>query len=638
MCGISGIFDIKERRHIDEQLLRAMNDSVSHRGPDDFGYHLEPGVGLGHRRLSIIDLAGGKQPIYSADGSVAVTFNGEIYNYQELRKELQKAGRQFSTNSDTEVIVCGWEEWGPECVSRFNGMFAFVIWDAKRQCVFAARDRIGIKPFYYATTADNFFVFGSELKVLLEHPRLNRQIKATAVEDYFTFGYVPEPYTILEDVYKLPPGHTLLVKRGEPVPEPREYWNISFERHGAYDLASAQAEILERLQESVRLRMIADVPLGAFLSGGVDSSAVVAMMSRLSDDPVRTCSISFGDPAFNEARYADQVARHLSTQHYVEQVDPDDFDLVDHLAFLYDEPYADSSAMPTYRVCELARKQVKVALSGDGGDENFAGYRRYRWHMYEEKVRRVLPQSIRGPMFEFLGRVYPKMDWAPQIFRAKSTLEAIARDSLEGYLHSVSIFPNNLRSGLFAEDFKRELGGYQAIEHFRRYAADAPTDDPLSLIQYLDFKTYLPGDILTKVDRTSMAQGLEVRVPLLDHTFVDWVSGLRPEDKLRRREGKFLFKQSLNEVLPNDILYRPKMGFAVPIGSWFRGPLKNKVHSVLSGEGLGDSGFFDPDRLRSIANEHFNGQRDHTSIIWALLMFDGFHRRVMRGAVSAAAA
>ncbi|NNF17396.1 MAG: amidotransferase 1, exosortase A system-associated [Gammaproteobacteria bacterium] len=638
MCGISGIFDYREKRRIDESLLRRMNDTVSHRGPDDFGTHVEPGVGLGHRRLSIIDLAGGKQPIYNTDGTVAITFNGEIYNYQELRAELRQLGCIFATDSDTEVIVHGWQVWGPECVSRLNGMFAFVIWDRNQDCVFAARDRIGIKPFYYACTADDFFLFGSELKVLLEHPGLERNIMPGAVEDYFTFGYVPEPYTILKNVFKLPPGHTLLVRRGQSVPEPRQYWDISFAPHGNYRVADAEAEIIERLQESVRLRMIADVPLGAFLSGGVDSSAIVAMMSQLSDAPVRTCSISFGDPEFNEARYADQVAKHLQTQHYVEQVDPEDFDLIDHLSYLYDEPYADSSAMPTYRVCELARKQVKVALSGDGGDENFAGYRRYRWHMYEEKVRRRLPQGVRGPLFGTLGRLYPKLDWAPQVLRAKSTLEALGRDSLAGYLHSVSIFPTGLRQRLFSDAFKRELAGYQSIEHFRRYAADAPTDDGLSLVQYLDFKTYLPGDILTKVDRTSMAQGLEVRVPLLDHTFVDWVSGLRPGDKLHGREGKHIFKTSLEQLLPHDILYRPKMGFAVPIGSWFRGPLKDKVAHVLGGEGLADSGFFDVDQLRKIGQDHFSGKSDYTAIIWALLMFDGFHNRVMRGDDARAAA
>ncbi len=638
MCGISGIFDYQQSRPVDEGLLRRMNNTVSHRGPDDFGLHIEPGVGLGHRRLSIIDLEGGKQPIFNADGSVAITFNGEIYNYQELRTELKQMGYAFTTNSDTEVIVHGWEAWGEKCVERLNGMFGFVIWDRNRQCVFAARDRIGIKPFFYAYTPDQHFIFGSELKVLLEYPGMPRRILPSAVEDYFTFGYVPEPHTILDNVYKLPPGYTLLVERGKPPAAPKQYWDISFSAHSPImTQADIEHEILERLQESVRLRMIADVPLGAFLSGGVDSSAIVGMMANISDKPVQTCSISFGDPAFNEARYADQVAKHLNTNHHVEQVDPEDFDLIDHLSYLYDEPYADSSAMPTYRVCELARKHVKVALSGDGGDENFAGYRRYRWHMYEERIRSRLPQGIRGPLFGGLGKVYPKMDWAPQMFRAKSTFEALGRDSLAAYLHSVSIFPTGLRQKLFSSGFKRELGDYRSIEHFRRHARNAPTDDALSMVQYLDFKTYLPGDILTKVDRTSMAQGLEVRVPLLDHTFVNWVSGLQPDVKLHGREGKYAFKKSLENMLPHDILYRPKMGFAVPIGSWFRGPLKHKVEQCLEGGVLADSGFFDADRLRSIGQTHFSGKSDHTSIIWALLMFEGFYKRVMMPAQSVAA-
>jgi asparagine synthase (glutamine-hydrolysing) len=355
------------------------------------------------------------------------------------------------------------------------------------------------------------------------------------------------------------------------------------------------------------------------------------MMAALSNGPVNTCSISFGDPRYNEANYAAEIARRYRTNHYVEQVESDDFDLIDRLATVYDEPYADSSAIPTYRVCELARKRVTVALSGDGGDENLAGYRRYRWHVYEERVRSALPQSIRGPVFGLLGTIYPKADWAPRIFRAKSTLQALARNSLEGYFHSVSIVPDSLRARLFSHSFRWELQGYQAIEVLKTHALRAPTNHPLSLVQYLDMKTYLPGDILTKVDRASMAHSLEVRVPILDHELVEWISGLPPEFKLRNREGKFIFKRALESYLSNDILYRQKMGFAVPLANWFRGPLHERVRDAVLGSVLLDSGYFDQDFLRRLVEQHQSGIGEHSAVLWALLMFEAFQRNVQTG-------
>ncbi|MFK7886872.1 MAG: XrtA/PEP-CTERM system amidotransferase [Gammaproteobacteria bacterium] len=631
MCGISGIFDTQTAAPVDEQLLRVMNDSMEHRGPDDFGLHIEVGVGLGHRRLSIIDLEGGKQPIANEDGSVIVTYNGEIYNFQPLREQLINKGHTFRTNSDTEVIVHGYEEWGVDCVKRFNGMFAFAVYDRNKQTLFMARDRLGIKPLYYSILPNGRLLFGSELKALQQHSELSNSISARSIEDYFTFGYVPDPDTILEGVHKLAPGYSLLLERGKPVPKPHQYWDLPFEPGPERAQADLEEELLARLEEAVKRRMIADVPLGAFLSGGVDSSAIVALMSGLSDNPVSACSISFGDPEFNEVKYAKQVADYLGTQLQVRQVDQHDFDLLDKLGGLYDEPYADSSAMPTYRVCKLAREGVKVALSGDGGDENFAGYRRYRWHAYEEKVRRFLPQGIRGPLFGTLGRLYPKLDWAPKFLRAKSTLEAIGRDTTEGYLHGVSIFPAPLRRKLLSEQTMSDLQGYRSIDRFNALAANAPTNDSLSLVQYLDFKTYLPGDILTKVDRASMAHGLEVRVPFLDHEFVEWVSGIDVGMKLHGREGKHVLKSALTRKLPRDILYREKMGFAVPLGSWIRGPLRERVESSVCGERMADSGFFNPAMLKQVFDDHVAGRRDYTPVLWGLLMFDGFLGRTGAG-------
>jgi asparagine synthase (glutamine-hydrolysing) len=606
-----------------------MNASQYHRGPDAGGVHAEPGVGLAHRRLSIIDLSTGQQPLYNEDGSVVVVFNGEIYNFQELVAELAGAGHVFRTHSDTEVIVHGWEQWGEACVTRFRGMFAFGLWDRNRETLFLARDRLGVKPLYYARLPDGMWVFGSELKALLAHPGLPRQIDPAAVEDYFAYGYVPEPRTIFKDVFKLGPGCALALKRGSPPAQPVAYWDVPFKPAGAVTEQEAVEELIRRLRESVKLRMISDVPLGAFLSGGVDSSAVVAMMAGLSPDPVVTCSISFGDPAFNESAYARAVAQRYRTRHHVEQVDPDDFSLLDRLAALYDEPYADSSAIPTYRVCELARKTVTVALSGDGGDENFGGYRRYRWHLHEERVRSLLPLTVRRPVFGLLGQLYPKADWAPRVLRAKSTLQALARNSVEGYFHSVSILHDGMRRELFSDRFRDELQGYAAIEVLRRHAARAPSDHPLSLIQYLDLKTYLVGDINTKVDRASMAHSLEVREPLMDHPLVEWLSSLPPEFKVRGGEGKYLLKKSLEPYLSDEILYRPKMGFAVPLARWFRGPLRQAVRNAVLGPVLADTGWFNPAYLRRLVEDHQSGRRDYSATLWTVLMFESFLRNVM---------
>ena len=423
MCGITGIFDTRGGSAINRAVLQRMNDSQLHRGPDEGNLHIEPGVGLGHRRLSIIDLATGQQPLFNEDGSVVVVFNGEIYNYQQLIPELQALGHVFHTRSDTEVIVHAWESWGADCVKRFRGMFAFALWDRNRQTFFMARDRLGVKPLYYALLDDGTLLFGSELKSILAHGGMRRDIDPLAVEEYFALGYVAEPRTIFRQAKKLSPAHTLTLKIGQPMGEPVPYWDVRFSLDNPISQVDARAELVQRLNESVRLRMIAEVPLGAFLSGGVDSSAVVALMAGLSPEPVNTCSIGFDDPSFNESAFAQTVADRYHTSHRLEIVKSDDFDLIDTLARMYDEPYADSSAIPTYRVCQLARKHVTVALSGDGGDESFGGYRRYRLHMMEERMRAALPQSVRGPVFGLLGGLYPKADWAPRIFRAKTTFE-----------------------------------------------------------------------------------------------------------------------------------------------------------------------------------------------------------------------
>ena len=626
MCGITGIFDTRLARDVSRADLHRMNESQTHRGPDEGSLHLEPGVGLGHRRLAIIDVATGQQPLFNEDGSVVVVFNGEIYNYQDLIPELQSFGHVFHTKSDTEVIVHAWEQWGEQCVERFRGMFAFALWDRNRQTFFMARDRLGVKPLYYALLDDGMLLFGSELKSLLAHGGLKREIDPYAVEEYFALGYVPEPRTIFKQARKLPPAHTLVIRRGQAVPEPREYWDVRFTLDAKISDADAHQELIRRLDESVRLRLIAEVPLGAFLSGGVDSSAVVASMARLSGTPVNTCSIGFDDPKYNESQFAQMVADRYQTRHFTEVVGSDDFDLIDTLARLYDEPYADSSAIPTYRVSQLARKRVTVALSGDGGDETFGGYRRYQMHLMEERMRSAVPDAVRRPLFGLLGRIYPKADWAPRMFRAKTTFEGMARSSVEAYFHSMSVIREPLRSQLYTPHFKSMLGGYSALDVFNKHAANAGTDDPLALIQYIDTHTYLVGDINTKVDRASMAHSLEVREPLMDHKLVEWAATLPSAFKLQGSNGKMFFKKALEAKLPDDVLYRPKMGFAVPLARWFRGPLRQRVRKSLLGGPMLDSGWFNPTCIREMVEQHEAGTRDHSTPLWTLLMYDAFLR------------
>lgn len=629
MCGISGIFDTRGRREIDREALKRMNESQHHRGPDEGGLHFEPGLGLGHRRLSIIDLSTGQQPLYNEDKTVCVVFNGEIYNFQELIPELLALGHVFHTRSDTEVIVHAWEAWGEDCVRRFRGMFAFALWDRNRETLFMARDRLGVKPLFYAFLADGLFLFGSELKSLLAHGGMERKIDPLAVEEYFALGYIAEPRSIFQQAKKMPPGHFLTFRRGQSLPDSKEYWDVRFASGDSFSIEDACQQLSSRLIESVRLRMISEVPLGAFLSGGVDSSAVVAMMAGLSNEPVNTCSIAFDDPAFNESAFAQKVADRYRTNHHCELVASDDFDLIDTLARLYDEPYADSSAIPTYRVCQLARKHVTVALSGDGGDETFGGYRRYRLHLMEERFRSAIPESFRRTVFGFLGRNYPKADWAPRVFRAKTTFEGLARTTVEAYFHSISILRGKMRDQLFTDRFRQELDGYSALEVFNFHARRADTDDPLALIQYIDLKTYLVGDINTKVDRASMAHSLEVREPLMDHPLVEWMAKLPSILKIRGDQGKYLLKTAMEPHLPNDVLYRRKMGFAVPLARWFRGPLKERVREAVLGARLAESGWFDQNYLRHLVDSHQSGARDYSAPIWSVLMFEAFLRNVL---------
>jgi len=626
MCGIAGIITSLDRKP-DQAIIKKMTDAIIHRGPDEAGIYVANGVGLGHRRLSIIDLKSGQQPMTTSDNEVTITYNGEIYNFMEIRAELEAKGYHFKTRCDTEVILYAYHAWGPDSVKRLRGMFAYVIYDNRDKTIFMTRDRLGIKPLFYARSGERTILFGSELKALAAHPEFVKNLRKKSMEDYFALGYVAEPNTIYENVFKLEPGHSIIINLRSGNLTKSQYWDVQFTGSYQGSFEDAKNELQERIHEAVKIRMVADVPLGAFLSGGVDSGAVVADMADISDEPVNSCSIGFSDPRFNETDYADRVAEQYKTNHWSRVVDPGDYSLVEKLIDIYDEPYADSSALPTYRVCELAREKVIVALSGDGGDENLAGYRRYQLQMFEQKIRGILPDAIRKPLFGLLGKAYPKADWAPRMFRAKTTFQGLARDHVESYFHGVSIFKGDMRDKLFSKTLKNDLQGYNTLEVFNAYGASSGSDDPLSILQYIDLKTYLVGDILTKVDRASMAHSLEVRVPLLDHKLVEWIATLPSDFKLQGGEGKYIFKKSLEGRLPEDILYRPKMGFGVPLGNWFRGELKQNIRDAVLSERMLECGYFNADYLRDLVNHHQSGVRDYSAPLWTLMMFDQFLSR-----------
>ncbi len=622
MCGIVGIFHLSTPKPVDPARIEKMCAAMPHRGPDGQGVWTAPGVGLGHLRLSIIDLAGSPQPMASSDGRAMLVFNGEIYNYRELREELRAGGAEFHTDGDSEVILAAWQRWGPDCLPRLHGMFAFAIYDLGQRTLFLARDRLGVKPLFYAPLSDGSLAFSSELKGLVAHPLLRREIDPLAVEDYLAWGYVPDHRSILAGVHKLPAGHSLLLRHDAPLPAPRQWWDVSFAERRKGRAADLEAELLHLLRQAVTSRMVSDVPLGAFLSGGVDSSSVVALMAEASASPVKTCSIGFDVQSLDETGYADQVARRFATDHRARQVSPDDFEHIDTLAAMFDEPFADASALPTWRVCQLARETVTVALSGDGADEAFAGYRRHKFQHGEDRMRALLPQALRGPLFGGLGAIYPKADWAPRPLRAKSTLQALGASSEAGYARAVSITPPELRDRLYSEDFLRLRGDYRAEQPWEAMMRKAPARSGLDRAQYADLKFWLPGDILTKVDRTSMAVSLEAREPLLDHRLIEFAACLPEGLRLRRGEGKWLLKKTMRRYLPDDILFRQKQGFVTPIAQWLRGPLAGTAREIASSAALARTGWFDKARLSALAEEHISGRSDHGRLLWQLLMLD----------------
>jgi asparagine synthase (glutamine-hydrolysing) len=593
-----------------------MADTIAYRGPDAEGFYVSNGIGLGHRRLSIIDLSGGAQPMSNQDGSIWVVFNGEIYNFLELRSRLERKEYRFKTKSDTEVIVYLYQELGEAAIQELRGMFAIAIWDARNRQLLLARDRVGKKPLYYAYDGTRV-VFASELKALLQVPQVNRDLDGEALSDYFSLLYVPAPKSIFREIRKVLPGHYLVVSdRGV---RDVEYWDLRLRHTEGVTERDWCERLLDVYREAVRIRLMSDVPLGAFLSGGVDSSSVVALMSGLMGNPVITTSIGFEEKEFDELNYARSVARQFATKHHEQIVAPDAVSIVEELAWHYDEPFADSSAVPTYYVSKEARRHVTVALSGDGGDENFAGYRRYLFDRAEQRIRGVMPSPIRRLLCGGVAAIYPKADWAPRWLRGKTTLENLACSHIEAYFRSVSGIAPSVKEAVLHPDVIRALGGYDSVEVFRQYYGRAGTDDPLSRIQYVDIKTYLTDDILVKVDRASMANSLEVRAPLLDHKLMELAAAIPSGLKLRGQTGKYIFKKALEALLPKDILYRPKMGFAIPMAGWFRRELRDFVADrILSRP---DDGILEQRTVRRLWDEHQRGWRNRSTELWAILMF-----------------
>lgn len=628
MCGIAGIFHLETAKPVDPERVRRMVETLVHRGPDGSGVWTAPGIGLGHRRLSIIDLAGGSQPMATEDGSLVITYNGEIYNFVEIRRELEEHGHRFRTHSDTEVILHAYRQWGEDCLRHFNGMFAFALYDRSTRSLWLARDRLGVKPLYYAPLSDGSVIFGSELKALLTHPLLRREPDLTAIEDYMALGYVPDDACLVAGVKKLGAGQHLRLIQGKAATTPQTYWKPNFADRTTARPADLADELVSLMRDAVRLRMVSDVPLGAFLSGGVDSSSVVALMSELSNQAVKTCTIGFDHAQLDETRYASHIARRFATEHRTKLVSSEDYGLLDRLVGHFDEPFADASALPTYRVCELAREGVTVALSGDGADEAFAGYRRHLFHHRGDVLRNLLPAAVRRPVFGTLGRIYPKADWAPRFLRAKTSLQELALSSAEAYARSVSFSSPELRSKLYTSEFGKRIGGHRAEHRIIAAMDNAPARDAIDRAQYADLTIWLPGDILTKTDRMSMAVSLEAREPLLDYRLVEFAGRLPAGQRIHGRSGKYLMKRAMEPYLPREILYREKMGFVTPISQWFRGALADEAAAVATESGLARTGWFDPKAMARMAADHRAGLSDHGRTLWQLLVLDRSIKRL----------
>ena len=625
MCGICGVVNSQADKFIDEGVLRQMNEVIRHRGPDDDGYFINSQAGLGMRRLSIIDLVTGDQPVTNEDETIWLVFNGEIYNYKSLHVDLVANGHRFATKSDTEVIVHAYEEFGDRCPEYLNGMFAFALWDDTRRRLLLARDHVGIKPLYYWVGKDQI-IFGSELKSVIAHPSVPREIDLWALDQFLTLEYIPTPRTIFKGINKLPAGHRLIYEQGKAHIE--EYWDIP-ERATPTDEGTIIEVLTELIDDSVKMQLMSDVPLGAFLSGGIDSSTVVASMSRSSNLPVRTFSIGFDDATYNELPYARAVASRYKTQHTEEILEPDIAILAERLVRHLDEPFGDFSIFPTYLVSEVARREVKVVLSGDGGDELFGGYDTYVAQDMD-RYYRYLPSSFRRNLLPTLmAQIPPRPAKKGLINKTKRFVEGAALPSSWQHTRWMMFMTPEDKSSLYQSDVYASLDGQDSARVLEDYFSRKSRMDGLAQQQYVDIKTYLVDDILTKVDRMSMAVSLEARVPLLDFRIVEFAVNLPPQMKLYRGQTKRILKQAMEDRLPHDVLNKPKQGFSIPLKNWLRGPLKPLMMDLLSNEKVNQRGYFNAECVSEWVTEHIEGTRNHSHRLWALMVFELWNEQVM---------
>lgn len=618
MCGIAGI-SFNNVNRPDEGLLKRMCSVIRHRGPDDMGIWEAEGVGIGMTRLSIQDLAGGHQPIHNENKTIWIVFNGEIYNFPELRDGLEKKGHRFSTRTDTEVIVHLYEEYGDRCVEHLRGMFGFAIWDEPKKRLLLARDRLGIKPLFYCP-GDGFLVFGSELKSLLQYNKVRREVNHKSLVDYFFYGYVPDPDTMFQGCFKLPPGHLLTYCKGKA--QVRQYWDVEYRADEGRSEDYYVEKLLEILDESVRMHMISDVPLGAFLSGGTDSSLVVGLMSKLSGKPIKTFSIGFDKESHNELPHARVVAKTFSTEHHEQIVKPEAGSIILDLVRNFDEPFADSSALPTYYVSKLAREHVKVVLTGDGGDELFGGYTHY---LKSPLTRHTdwLPGAVKKGILLNLGRLLP--DWSPGV----ATLRGLSCIGNEQLINKYTKGFLTVHDQVFSAELAERAGSTDPSAAFEKHLNKMDGRDELTKLQYLDTKTYLPGDILTKVDRASMMVSLEARVPILDHKLVEFAASVPPSLKVRGNTTKYILKKAAEKLVPKEVIYRPKQGFAIPIGSWLRNEWSGMCTDLVLGERALSRNNFNPRFLNKVMTEHKWGRRDHSYIIWTLMVLELWFREMI---------
>jgi asparagine synthase (glutamine-hydrolysing) len=624
MCGIAGFIDFAGHEPgAARARIERMTDAIAHRGPDGAGFHVDGHAAFGHRRLAIIDVAAGQQPMGALEGRTQIVFNGEIYNYLELRRELEALGHAFRTHSDTEVILVGYLQWGDAIIEKLNGMFAFAIWDARARTLLLARDRVGKKPMYYYRSG-TFIAFASELKALVAGGGCPDALDAEALDCYFSFGYIPAPKTIYRGVKKLRAARTLAITaHGE---SERQYWKLAVGEPRSMSLAAATDEFEALLDEAVRCRLMSEVPLGAFLSGGLDSSLVVSSMAKVSGRSVITNSIGFDDQEYNELGAAGAIARHLGTQHHEFLVEPRAADVLGKIGWHFDEPMADSSAIPTWYVCEMARRNVTVALSGDGGDEGFGGYTfRYVPHKMESRLRAALPALLRGPLFGALGALWPGSARLPRPLRLKTIFENLAVTDAEAYYRDLLWLRGEARAALYTPEFVRELRGFTPAETVVPYylnsgpgGGDART--PLARSQVADIHFYMTDDVLVKADRMSMAHSLEVRCPLLDYRLIEFGTRLPDDLKIRGGDGKVVLRELAARRLPAEVRNLPKRGFSIPAARWLRGDLRQSTEAVLFGARPAYQGFLEPRVVRRMWDEHQSGARDHNVFLWGLMM------------------